>query len=333
MWKFKKIINKKDDLEKSQTLGGFTKELVIALLMALVVIQYVIQAFKIPTGSMEDSLLINDFLLGIKFIYGAPAIPFSYMKLPGLTEPKKDDVVIFKYPGNDNKDYIKRCVATSGDTVEIKQKKLYINNKPVDIPEHGKHMSPDTIDRSIDPRDNFGPVCVPSKGDWINLDTTNIRDFYFNRILVHQENPRAKLRTDIQLYIDDVYSSQNYQFYYYNRQVKFSDINFDMIEWSTVQNIYNKIKHDNAGKNIKLKMFLYLNGEKVDKYELNYNCYFMMGDNRDNSADSRYWGFLSKHFVKAKALILYFSYKKTFIHAILNPIGEIRWNRIGKLIK
>jgi len=76
-----------------------TKEIIVPILLALIVIQFVIQAFKIPTGSMRESLLIGDFLLGLKFIYGAP-IPFSYKKLPALTEPNPGDVLIFKYPGD-----------------------------------------------------------------------------------------------------------------------------------------------------------------------------------------------------------------------------------------
>ena len=94
----------------------FTKDMVSALVMALIAIVYVIQAFKIPTGSMENSLLVGDFLLGLKFIYGAPVLPFMYKKLPGFTDPKPGDVIIFKYPGSDKKDYIKRCVAGPGQT-------------------------------------------------------------------------------------------------------------------------------------------------------------------------------------------------------------------------
>ena len=83
---------------------------------------------------------------------------------------------------------------------------------------------------------------------------------------------------------------------------------------------------------MELKKFLYLNDQRVDQYVLEYDSYFMMGDNRDNSRDSRYWGFLSKNFVKARAFILYFSYDKRFVNAVLNPFSNVRWRRIGKLI-
>ena len=90
----------------------FLREMGSALIMALIAIVYVIQAFKIPTGSMENSLLVGDFLLGLKFMYGAPILPFSHelginQRFPAVTDPKTGDVIIFKYPGSDKKDYIK----------------------------------------------------------------------------------------------------------------------------------------------------------------------------------------------------------------------------------
>jgi signal peptidase I len=114
----------------------FGREMTSALVMALVFIVYVIQAFKIPSASMEKSLLTGDFLLGLKFLYGSPVVPFSYVKFPRLTGPKPGDVVIFEFPGNDfeignsdflNKDFIKRCVAGPGQTVEIRGRNLYID--------------------------------------------------------------------------------------------------------------------------------------------------------------------------------------------------------------
>src|SRR5574344_468100 len=90
---------KKNVLQKTKQLfRGFAREILIPIVLALIVIQYVIQAFQIPSGSMEDSLLTGDFLLGLKFTYGSP-VPFSEKKFPGLTTPKSGDVVIFRYPG------------------------------------------------------------------------------------------------------------------------------------------------------------------------------------------------------------------------------------------
>src|SRR6185295_10471358 len=143
------------------------------------VIQFVIQAFKIPSASMEDSLLVGDFLLGLKFVYGSP-LPFSEKKLPGLTDPKPGDVLIFRYPGDpaypegkperyqflanlflfgnlywdrapaqgenhivwyQPKDFIKRCIAQSGQRIQVSGKRLFIDGKESILPPRGKHRS------------------------------------------------------------------------------------------------------------------------------------------------------------------------------------------------
>jgi signal peptidase I len=154
---------------KARTLGGagrtFAKEVLVPIALALLVIQFVIQAFKIPSGSMEDSLLIGDFLLGLKFVYGSP-VPFSHAKLPGLQDPKPGDVIIFRYPGDPEhpegnpkryrfvanlflfgniywdrhpepgqkslvwyspKDFIKRCVAQSGQVITVSGTRLLVD--------------------------------------------------------------------------------------------------------------------------------------------------------------------------------------------------------------
>jgi signal peptidase I len=330
MWPFKnKTKEKKPEEISGQTLFGFTKELVLALGMALVVIFYVIQAFRIPSESMTDTLLVNDFLLGLKFIYGSPVIPGTHLKFPGVTSPKPGDVVIFEYPGSDGKDYIKRCVAGPGDTLELKNKELFINHVSAPLPPQGKY----TIfgpSYEMDPRDNFKKLYVPKKGDVLKLSSFETREFFFARGIIHQENPNAKIKTDIQLYINDSYRNNDYEFQYGYQQIKWSDIPFDkdIVEWHKVEDILSKIRANNPNDKVELKKFLYVNDTPVLEYSLQYDCYFMLGDNRDNSRDSRYWGFLNRNFVKAKALILYFSFEKD----ATNPLQFIRWNRLGKLI-
>lgn len=332
MWIFKRKTKEQKEAEEKagQTFLGFTRELILTLAMALIVIQYVIQAFKIPTSSMEDSLMANDFLLGLKFIYGAPVLPFTYLKFPGFISPKPNDVIIFKYPGPEKKDYIKRCVAGPGQVLEIRNKELFINGKMVPMPPDGKHMS-SNIFQEGNPRDNFEPVRIPRKGDTLKLGSLSIRDFFFARGVLHQENPRAQLRTDLQLYIDGVYRNQDYSFQHMFRSFRFADINFNIVEWDYMQEIVNSIKKSMPESRIEVKKFLYMDDNPINEYVLNYDCYFMMGDNRDNSKDSRYWGFLSKNFVKAKAFILYFSYNN--YTSVFNPVKFVRWSRIGKLIR
>jgi signal peptidase I len=120
----------------------FVKQMAIALVLALCIKTSIVEAYKIPSGSMEDTLLVGDFLLANKFLYGSRLpIPFVDLRLPDIRDPKPGDVVIFKYPLDPNVNYIKRCVAVAGQTVEIRNKQLYVDGEPIPLPAHGKFDS------------------------------------------------------------------------------------------------------------------------------------------------------------------------------------------------
>lgn len=138
------------------------KQILFAIIMAIMIKTSVVEAYKIPSASMEDTLLIGDFLLANKFIYGA-RLPFVNWQLPAISDPKQGDVVIF-YPPHVNVKYIKRCVATGGDTLFIKDRVVYVNGKVFELPEHGKYTNPQIIPRYAGGRnsfDNYGPFIVP----------------------------------------------------------------------------------------------------------------------------------------------------------------------------
>jgi signal peptidase I len=186
-----------------------------ALIITLFLRAFVIQAFRIPSESMKDTLLVGDFLFVNKFEYGAK-IPFTHIRLPGLRQPKRGDVIVFQFPQDPSKDFIKRCVATGGETLEIRNKHVAVNGAPLNEP-YTIHTDPSVKPAGYEYRDNYGPFTVPP-------------------------------------------------------------------------------------------------GEL-----------FMMGDNRDNSNDSRYWGTLDMDLVKGRAMFLYWSWD-----------GERnwpRWNRILRVIK
>jgi len=190
---------------RKSTLREYVESIVIAVILALFIRTFVVQAFKIPTGSMENNLLIGDHLLVNKFVLGPSASRLEHALLP-LGTIKRGDVVVFKYPEEPERDFIKRIIGLPGDTLELKQKKVYINGTPLDEPyvhflEQPGSGNPLSEVTSLDVRENYGPVTVPE------------------------------------------------------------------------------------------------------------NQYFAMGDNRDNSADSRYWGFLPRDYVKGRALIIYWSYE------------------------
>ena len=184
------------------TLREYFESIVIAVILALFVRTWVVQAFKIPTGSMENNLLIGDHLLVNKFVFGPEPTAFERMVLP-VRDIRRGDIVVFKYPDEPARDFIKRVIGLPGDMVELRNKKVFINGQPLDEPYvhflEPSHQASEVT--SFDVRERYGPVQVP-------------------------------------------------------------------------------------------------NGQ-----------YFVMGDNRDNSQDSRYWGFLPRHYVKGKALLIYWSYE------------------------
>ena len=201
-------------IKKKSTTREYIEAILIALLLALFIRTFVVQAFKIPSGSMQDTLLIGDHILVNKFIYGVKN-PLNGNTWIPFKEPKRRDIVVFKYPVNPTQDYIKRVIGVEGDTIEIKDKKVYVNGKPQEEP-YAIHRDPNILPASIQSRDNMGPITVPD------------------------------------------------------------------------------------------------------------HSLFVMGDNRDNSYDSRFWHFVDLKAVKGKAFIIYWSWDKENF--------SVRWNRIGKLV-
>ena len=215
----------------------YFESLVIAVVLALFIRTFVVQAFKIPTGSMEQNLLIGDHLLVNKFVFGPTLSSLERAVLP-IKEIHRLDVIVFKYPKDPERDFIKRVIGLPGDTVELRNKRVYINGTRLDepyvyyledpppIPQEGQ-PAVEMHSGTGDPRVQYGPVTVPP------------------------------------------------------------------------------------------------------------GHYFAMGDNRDNSEDSRYWGFLPRDNVKGKALVIYWSYdtgpdesQDTWIAGILHAFTRTRWNRL-----
>ncbi len=194
--------------------------IVIAILLALFIRTFVVQAFKIPSGSMKETLQIGDHILVNKFIYGVK-LPFINKVILPVKDPKKDDIIVFRYPENPKLDFIKRVVAVQGDVVEIRNKKLFVNDELITKP-YAIHTDPHIRPGVFDKRDNFGPVVVPP------------------------------------------------------------------------------------------------------------DSLFVMGDNRDNSKDSRFWGFVKLPAVKGKAFMIYWSWNKDNSKTILN---YVRWGRIFDILK
>lgn len=194
--------------------------IIVAFLIAMVIRTFVIQAFKIPSGSMIPTLQIGDHILVNKFLLGTPVdIPFTdinLFRMPGLRKPQRGDIIVFKYPEDPKRDFIKRLIGVEGDVIESKDKDIYVNGRKL-IESYIQHVDSTIKPREMDRRDNLGPIIVPK--------------------------------------------------------------------------------------------------DKV----------FVMGDNRDQSYDSRFWGFVDVSQIKGKAIIIYWSWdgNKTWV----------RFNRLGRLVK
>jgi signal peptidase I len=148
----KKPKDKKRKPGKKDVAMEWIKSIIIALILALITRATVVQAFRIPTASMQDTLLIGDFLLVNKFIYGSK-IPFTDIRLPRVRDPKRGDVIVFEHP-TEGKDYIKRCIGLPGDVVEMRNDVVYVNGERLKEPYK-------RLDSYIGPMSNYGPVKVP----------------------------------------------------------------------------------------------------------------------------------------------------------------------------
>ncbi|TWJ19164.1 signal peptidase I [Geobacter argillaceus] len=147
-------------VKKKHIVREYAESIIIAILLAMVIRTFVVQAFKIPSGSMEDTLAIGDHILVNKFIYGTK-VPFTDKRFLTIRDPKRGDVVVFEYPEDPSKDFIKRVVGLPGDVVEGRDKKVYVNGKSYENP-HEVHKEKEVIPKAQNPRDSFGPVTVPA---------------------------------------------------------------------------------------------------------------------------------------------------------------------------
>ena len=370
---------------------SFYKEVVLPILIALILIQFVIQAFKIPTGSMEKSLLVGDFLLGLKFVYGID-LPWTEQRFLKLNNPKKDDVVIFRYPGDPRhpeynqerysfllnlflfgylywdhqenelvwyapKDYIKRCVATSGDHIRLSRNQLWINDTLSPLP--NKTFYQYSTDSVINIARDSLDFTLPKPGHLYHLDTLTLRDLLWVRSLAIQENPDSKIELSIDLLIDgaplesfpfketSLSLSQLKEiiktgFLQIGKETAFLGTrhHYEYLHYYEVERIFKDLQvyYELRGKTLHFKPALKVNQNLQTTYQVKYPVYFMMGDNRDNSLDSRYWGMVSDLNIKAKAFITYFSLKEKSKVSLVNPFSwvylpfDLRWGRIAQII-
>ena len=221
------------------TTREYFESIVIAVILALFIRTWVVQAFKIPTGSMEQNLLIGDHLLVNKFVFGPTGSDVEHSVLP-TDEVERGDIVVFKFPEEPERDFIKRVIGLPGETFEVRRKRVFINGEQLDEPYlRGQMPEMAALGTVVDRRDTFGPISVPD------------------------------------------------------------------------------------------------------------GHYFMMGDNRDNSQDSRFWGPLPHDYLKGKAMVVYWSYDaeqpviqetgvgataKRLVSVVVHFFTRTRWERMFRLV-
>jgi len=148
------------------TVREYVEAIVLAILLTVVIRGLVVQAFRIPTGSMENTLLVGDFLFVNKLVYGseidigAAGHRIIYYRFPAIRQPHRGDIIVFRYPDDPSRDFIKRCVAVEGQTIEIRDKVLSIDGKAQSEP-YVIHSDDKILAKEVSARDNFGPTVVP----------------------------------------------------------------------------------------------------------------------------------------------------------------------------
>ncbi len=142
--------------KSKSVIRDYAEAIIIALLLALVIRAFVIQAFKIPSGSMKPTLLVGDHILVNKFIYGI-RLPYWNEELFHISQPNRQDIVVFRYPVDPSKDFIKRVIGLPGDTVRIQDKQVLVNDHPLSEP-YAVYSDNRILPASASPRDNMGPL-------------------------------------------------------------------------------------------------------------------------------------------------------------------------------
>lgn len=332
-----------------------------AVVAATLIRTFFIEAYTIPTGSMEKSLLIGDFLFVSKVNYGAraPMTPISFpfahntlpktnlpsyvewfsmpfFRLPGLQKIKNNDVVVFNYPNEEGRpvdkkeNYIKRCLAIAGDTITIINQQVFINGVAAENPPKmqfkyyvktdGTSFSEKVI-RGLDiteggPVSNQGDFEIPLTKDSrevmrkqynvLQVDSAvQPAGSYANYIFPHRESLTWNVDNFGPLYVPkrgDVISLDTINYWIYERAIKVYEHN------PTFEMRGNRF---------------YMDGKEITSYTFKFDYYFMMGDNRHNSADSRFWGFVPEDHIVGKALFIWMSWDSNG-----QGMSKVRWNRL-----
>ncbi|WP_026896822.1 signal peptidase I [Daejeonella oryzae] len=363
-WKFWNKNPKDKAITKKKKSAGreWFDAILFAVIAATLIRGLFIEAYTIPTGSMEKTLLVGDFLFVSKVNYGArmPITPVSfpfahhsmpiigtkayydgiqwkYRRLPGLSEIKRNDVIVFNYPMeadspynrpvDKRENYIKRCIGIGGDTLRIINAQVYINGKPAETPQFGETNYAVKSDGT-----DFNPQKLEDMD--IEVQRATEDDYYFNMTAAQAETIKNWENVKSVIPVIRPINEFEPQIFPHNQRFKWNEDNFGSViipkkGWnvkldSTNFPLYERAIRVYEGNKVEQNgNQIVINGKPADNYTFKQNYYWMMGDNRHNSLDSRYWGFVPEDHIVGKALFVWMSWDSdgTFL-------SKIRWNRI-----
>ncbi|RYU92266.1 signal peptidase I [Mucilaginibacter terrigena] len=363
-WKFFTRSKKESNKPKKSAVREWLDAILFALIASTIIRGLLFSAYAIPSASMEGSLLTGDYLFVSKLSYGArmPMTPISipflestiwggtvktyfegvqlpYFRLPGLGEVKKGDAVVFNYPNESvarpvdmRVHFIKRCVGTPGDIISIVDTKVYANGKLVAnapkgqksymVTTTGGDLNPEMIrNLKIDVRYQYNPTTYEMI---IPPDSYNEFKGYSNIVSIKE--------------VIELKGEYSPQIFPHNERFKWNEDNFGPLlipkRGTTIQlndstmalygrsiEVYEHNKVTRNGADV------LINGKKADTYTFKMNYYWMMGDNRHNSEDSRFWGFVPEDHIVGKAMITWMS-----IDSTQSALNMVRWNRVLRAI-
>ncbi len=178
-----KLADNTDQSGRKSIVREYAEAIIVAMLLAFAIRVFVVQAFKIPSGSMIPTLLIGDHILVSKLSYGLqwptdcqlqwsfpPVNCYTSKTVVAFGKPQRGDIVVFRFPEDEEKDFIQRIVGRPGDTVQLRNKVVLVNGRPIDDKAFTQRIDPGIIDGTINPRDNFGPVTVPEESYFVMGD-------------------------------------------------------------------------------------------------------------------------------------------------------------------
>lgn len=364
-WKFWQKKEEQKEKKKKSKAREWLDAAIFAVVVATLIRTFLIEAYTIPSSSMEKSLLVNDYLFVSKMHYGAripmtplsfpfvhnvmpfiggrsysTAIQWKYKRLPGLSEIKRYDDVVFNYPMDEQENwsrpidkkenYIKRCVGIPGDTIEVKNGTLYVNGALAYMSNNMQHdyyittldstvVNPELLSEAgLELRDSKSPFIFALSNKEYEI-AKKIPNIIVNQVITDKQN------FDLRCFPFDTlhykWNNDHYGPIYIPK--KGTTIKLTVENIALYQSII--MKYENHKLTLDAQGNFNIDGKVATNYTFNMDYYWMMGDNRENSADSRYWGYVPEDHIVGKAWFVWFSHG--------DHLYNVRFNRMFRGIK